>query len=112
MRLPGGALGIGRHQPLAPAPPPRPVPPAAAAPAPGIRVVHGTGRVGPQAWAHAWGELPSGLVFCGVRQAFYEGAGSRRVLGATATAAYRPAAAAGAAAGDGALRAVAPGGPG
>ena len=46
------------------------------------------------AWGHAWVELPAGLVFDGVRQQFYDGAGYRRALGAVAEAAYGPAAAA------------------
>jgi hypothetical protein len=39
-------------------------------------------------------ELPAGLVFDGVRQQFYDGAGYRRALGAIAEVAYGPAAAA------------------
>jgi hypothetical protein len=80
---------LARIPPAAGGPGPPPAPPAPPAPA-GLRVVHGTCRAGPQAWAHAWVELPGGLVFCGVRQAFYDRAGYRRVLGAAAEAVYRP----------------------
>ena len=71
---------------LARCPPGGPCPPRA-----GITLVHGTCRTGTVLWAHAWVELPGALVFCGVRQRFYDRAGSSRVLGATAEAAYRPA---------------------
>ena len=60
----------------------------------GLTLVHGTGRTGTAVWAHAWVELPGGLVFDGVRQRFYDRAGYYRVLGATAEAVYRPAEAA------------------
>jgi hypothetical protein len=73
-----------------PGPPPR-----------GLTLVHGRCRVGPVAWGHAWVELPAGLVFDGVRQQFYDGAGYRRALGAVAEAAYGPAAAAARAAATG-----------
>ena len=57
-------------------------------------LVHGRCHAGPVAWGHAWVELPAGLVFDGVRQQFYDGAGYRHALGAVAEAAYGPAAAA------------------
>ena len=65
----------------------------------GLTLVHGTCRAGPLLWAHAWVELPGApgrgetggaLVFCGVRQRFYDREGYRRVLGVTAEAFYRP----------------------
>jgi hypothetical protein len=66
----------------------------------GLRLVHGTCHDSTRRWAHAWVELPGpadapdGLVFCGVRQRFYDRAGFYRVLGAEAEAVYRPAEAA------------------
>ena len=65
----------------------------------GLTLVHGTCRTGPLLWAHAWVELPGvpgrgetggALVFCGVRQRFFDREGYRRVLGATAEATYPP----------------------
>jgi hypothetical protein len=56
----------------------------------GLRLVHGTGRTGSVLWAHAWVELPGGLVFDGVRQRFYDRADYGRVLGVTAEAIYQP----------------------
>ena len=56
--------------------------------------MHGTAAPGAAVWAHAWVELPGGLVFDGVRQRFYDRAGYYRVLRRTAEAIYRPAEAA------------------
>jgi hypothetical protein len=65
----------------------------------GMTLVHGTGRAGLLLWAHAWVELPGppgsggpagALVFCGVRQRFYDREGYARVLGTKAEATYRP----------------------
>ena len=63
----------------------------------GLRLVHGVCSDARGLWAHAWVELPhphsphdptEALVFDGVRQAFYDRAGYRRVLGAVAEASY------------------------
>jgi hypothetical protein len=59
----------------------------------GMKLVHGTCRTGGALWAHAWVELPGAVVFCGVRQRFYDRDGFYLVLGATAEAVYRPGAA-------------------
>ena len=67
----------------------------------GVTLVHGTCRDGHQLWAHAWVELPgipggaagqhpSTLVFCGVRQQFFDRQGYHRVMRTTTEAAYRP----------------------
>jgi hypothetical protein len=79
---------------LARVPPGGPCPPLE-----GLTLVHGTCRAGPLLWAHAWVELPDApgrgetggaLVFCGVRQRFFDREGYARVLGTTAEATYRP----------------------
>lgn len=59
-------------------------------PVAGMTLVHGTCGSDSLLWAHAWVELPDGLVFCGVRQRFYDRAGFQQVLQATAEATYRP----------------------
>jgi hypothetical protein len=68
----------------------------------GMTLVHGTCHDGHQLWAHAWVELPGApgssgaglaadaLVFCGVRQQFFDREGYRRVMRSTAEASYRP----------------------
>ena len=68
----------------------------------GMTLVHGTCCDEHQLWAHAWVELPGApaapgagpaagaLVFCGVRQQFFDRDGYRRVMRSTAEAAYRP----------------------
>jgi hypothetical protein len=43
-------------------------------------------------WAHAWVELPGGVIFDGARQQFYDRAGYLTVLRATAEATYDAAA--------------------
>ena len=54
----------------------------------GMRLVHGVCRDGDVVWAHAWVDLPGGIVFDGVRQQFYDRAGYRRVMHATEEATY------------------------
>ena len=65
---------------------------SACPPLEGMTLVHGTCRDEHQLWAHAWVELPGAdaLVFCGVRQQFFDREGYRRVMRSTAEAAYRP----------------------
>ena len=53
-----------------------------------MRLVHGVCRDGSDQWAHAWVELPGGVVFDGVRQEFYDRDGYCRVMGAVAEARY------------------------
>src|SRR5687767_11956716 len=54
----------------------------------GMRLVHGLCGDASDVWAHAWVELPSGLVFDGVRQEFYDREGYSQVLHAVAEATY------------------------
>ena len=54
----------------------------------GMRLVHGVCGDGIDTWAHAWVELPDGLIFDGVRQAFYDRGGYYQVLRAVAEATY------------------------
>jgi hypothetical protein len=61
-------------------------------PADGVLLVHGVCRDDHVMWAHAWVELPDGVVFDGVRQQFYDRDGYYRTLRATAEATYDAAA--------------------
>ena len=54
----------------------------------GIRLAHGVCGDATDQWAHAWVELPDGLIFDGVRQAFYDRGGYYQVLHAVAEATY------------------------
>jgi len=53
-----------------------------------MHLVHGVCRDGDVVWAHAWVDLPGGIVFDGVRQAFYDRDSYRRVMQATEEARY------------------------
>ena len=53
-----------------------------------MRLVHGVCGDSTDVWAHAWVELPDGLIFDGVRQAFYDRGGYYQVLRASAEATY------------------------
>jgi hypothetical protein len=54
----------------------------------GMRLVHGVCGDTSDLWAHAWVELPGGVVFDGVRQQFYDRDGYRTVLHAMVEATY------------------------
>ena len=54
----------------------------------GMRLVHGVCGDATDLWAHAWVELPDGLIFDGVRQVFYDRGGYYQVLHAVAEATY------------------------
>src|SRR5688500_3859932 len=54
----------------------------------GMRLVHGVCGDATDLWAHAWVELADGLIFDGVRQAFYDRVGYYQVLHAVAEATY------------------------
>lgn len=54
----------------------------------GMLLVHGVCGDDHVLWAHAWVELPGGIVFDGVRQQFYQRDGYYRILRATAEATY------------------------
>jgi hypothetical protein len=56
----------------------------------GLRLIHGVCRDGNVVWAHAWVDLPGGIVFDGVRQQFYDRDGYRRVMRASEEATYDP----------------------
>jgi hypothetical protein len=58
---------------------------------PGLRLVHGTLRIVGVPYAHAWVEVPGGIVFDPVAQDFYDRRAYYRMLHAAAARVYTPA---------------------